>query len=153
MANTIKVVCEKTNCEAEITFDQSGNDETVTGSITCEGEETLSFSGSLDSEVCYQDQDEDEEHVLFSSEQFAPPPIHIPPQTDPYPSLKVWREVSKHIVENNMTEADKAKTVVEEEQRVRTRAGEDEKKERKYFIFNDEQNRWVYKEGSYTPSL
>jgi len=147
--NTIKIVCKQTNCEAEITFDQSGNDETLSGSITCEGEEVLTFNGSLDSEVCYTD--DDEEHVLFSSEQIAPPPIHIPPQTDQYPSLKVWREVSKNIVENNMTEADKAKTVVEEEQRVRTRAGEDEKKERKYFIFNEEQARWVYKEGSYVP--
>jgi len=145
--NTIHVVCKKTNCEADITFDQSGNDEIVSGTITCEGEPSLSFEGSLDSEVRYQD--DDDEEVLFSTEQVAPPPIHIPPQTDPYPSLKVWKEVSKHIVANNMTEADKAKTLVEEEQRVRTRAGEDEKKERKYFIFDEEQGRWVYKEGSF----
>lgn len=149
-SNTIRVVCKKTNCEAEIKFDQSGNDEIVSGSISCDGEPSLSFDGSLDSEVLYQD-DEDEQ-VLFSSEQAAAPRIIIPPQTDKYPSLKVWKDVSKNIIANTMTEADKAKQVVEDEQRVRTRAGEDEKKERKYFIFNEELNRWVYKEGSYTPN-
>lgn len=146
----IRVVCKKTNCEAEIIFDQSGNDETVSGSIMCEGEEALSFEGSLDNEVRYQD--EDDEQVLFNaSEQAPPPPVLIPPQTDPFPSLKVWREVSRNIVANNMTEADKAKQVVEDEQRVRNRAGEDEKKERKYFIFNEDLGRWVYKAGSFTP--
>jgi hypothetical protein len=149
-SGTIRVVCKKTNCEAEIKFDQSGNDETVSGSISCDGEPSLSFDGSLDSEVLYQD--DDDEQLLFSSEQVAAPTIIIPPQTDTYPSLKVWKDVSKNIIANNMTEADKAKTIVEDEQRVRTRAGEDLKKERKYFIFNEEQNRWVYKEGSYTPN-
>jgi len=145
--NSIEIVCEKTNCEAEIVFDQSGNDETLRGKIKRDGEVVLTFDGSLDSEVCYQD--EDDEQVLFTSEQVATPTIHIPPQTDPFPSIKVWKDVSRHIVANSMAEADKAKTVVEDEQRVRTRAGEDEKKERKYFIFDEEQGRWVYKEGSF----
>jgi hypothetical protein len=145
--NAIKVVCKKTNTECNIVFDQSGNDEVVSGTITTDGEEALSFSGSLDSEVIYDDGED--EHLLYSCEQQGElPQVHIPPQTDAYPSLKVWKDVSKYIIANNMTEADKAKQIVEDEQRVRTRAGEDEKKERKYFIYNEELKRWVYKEGS-----
>jgi len=147
--SSIEIFCAKTNCEAEISFNQSGNDETLTGSISRDGETLLTFEGSLDSKVTYQDADSDEEHVLFTAEQVTPPNIIIPPQTDPYPSLKVWKDVSKHIVANNMTEADKAKNTVEDEQRVRTKAGEDEKKERKYFIWSEEKERWVYKEGSF----
>lgn len=41
---------------------------------------------------------------------------------------------------------------VEEAQRVRVRAGEDEKKERKYFKFDDGTNRWRYKENTFTLS-
>jgi len=48
-----------------------------------------------------------------------------------------------------MTEADRAKQTVEEAQRVRVRAGEDEKKERKYFKFNDAKGEWQYKEGTF----
>jgi len=146
--NTIEIVCAQSNCTAEITFDQSGNDETVRGKIKRDGEVVLTFDGSIESEVYYRDGDEDEE-ILISSEQPEKPQIHIPPQSDPYPSIKVWGDVSKHIVENNMTEADKAKQVVEEEQRTRTRQGEDEKKERKYFIKDEARNIWVYKEGSF----
>jgi len=148
--NSIDIVCEKTNCEAEITFDQSGNDEILHGKIKRDGEVVLTFDGSLDSEVCYQEAGNDEEEtVLFTAEQTETSPIHIPPQTDPYPSIKVWKEVSRHIINNNMAAADKAKTVVEEEQRKRTRAGEDEKKERRYFIFDNESGKWVHKEGSF----
>lgn len=148
--NSIKVVCKKTNCEAEVTFDQVGNDETVRGKIKLEGKPVLTIEGSLDTEVVYCD--DDDEKLLLSSDPVEKPTIHIPPQTDPYPSLKVWKNVSKHIIDNNMTEADKAKAVVEDEQRVRTRAGEDEKTERKYFIKDEESGRWVYKEGTFKPA-
>lgn len=147
--NTVTVKCKKTNCEAELTFDQSGNDETVRGKIKCEGDVVLTIDGSLDSDISYSDEDDNEE-ILLSCEQPEKPNIIIPPQTDPYPSLKVWKDVSKAIIENNMTEADKAKQVVEDEQRTRTRAGEDEKKERTYFIKDDTRGGlWTYKQGSY----
>jgi len=107
------------------------------------------FDGSIESEVYYRDGDEEE--LLISSEQSEKPVVHIPPLSDPYPSIKVWADVSKHIIENNMTEADKAKQIVEEEQRTRTKQGEDEKKERKYFIKNEEKGIWTYKEGSFKP--
>jgi len=153
--NNIEVVCEQSNCEADIIFDQSGNDETVRGTVSRDGETVLTYDGSLESEVCYQDSyDEgDEEHVLFSAEQEADhPKVHIPPQTDPYPSIKVWKDVSKYIIANNMTEADKAKQVVEDEQRQRNKLGEDEKTERKYFILDEDTKHWVYKEGTFNPS-
>jgi len=152
--NSIKVECKKTNCYAEILFDDSGNEDLVSGQVLLNDSTVLSFEGALDGAVYYRsnaddEEEEEEDRVLLNSSQITDPPIIIPPQTETYPSIKVWSAVSQNIINNNMTEADRAKQVVEEEQRKRTKLGEDLKKERTYFIFDEETQQWVYKENSF----
>jgi len=148
--NSITVECTKSNCVAEIIFEESGNEDLVSGQVSLNGENVLSFEGAMDGSVYYRStsEDEEEERLLLNSSQIVEPPLIVPPQTDTYPSIKVWSAVSNHIINNNMTEADRAKQVVEEEQRKRTKLGEDLKKERLYFILNEETQQWVYKESS-----
>jgi len=149
--NSILVKCTKTNCNAEILFDDSGNEDLVSGTVTLNGENVLSFEGAMDGSVYYRsnyEDDEEEDRLLLNSSHIVEQPIIVPPQTDTYPSIKIWSAVSQHIINNNMTEADRAKQVVEEEQRKRTKLGEDLKKERSYFIFDEETQLWVYKESS-----
>lgn len=146
----IDVTCPKTGFKATITFQDSSNGETVTGHILKGDEPVLHFEGSLDEEVYYYEEGADEETLFISPDDVIDPKIVLPPQTDEYPSLKVWKEVTKAIVSNDMTEADRAKHLVEEAQRKRVRAGEDEKKERKYFKFNESKGEWLYKEDTFT---
>eukprot|EP01110_Echinostelium_bisporum_P006594 TRINITY_DN2628_c0_g1_i1.p1 TRINITY_DN2628_c0_g1~~TRINITY_DN2628_c0_g1_i1.p1 ORF type:complete len:392 (+),score=100.05 TRINITY_DN2628_c0_g1_i1:54-1229(+) len=144
----VEIECKSTNTKCVITFVDSGSSETLTGVITQDGSTTLKFEGTLDDEIYWYKPEADEETLLVSEDAFPKNKIIYPPNTDAFPTIKVWREVTKAIIANDMTEADKSKQAVEEEQRVRVRAGEDDKKERKYFIFNDERNSWIYKDGS-----
>lgn len=152
--NSIKIECKNSNCIAEIFFDDSANEDLVSGRITLNGDEVLTFEGALDGSVYYRstNEDEDEDRLLLESVQVIDPPIIVPPQTETYPSIKVWSAVSNAIINNNMTEADRAKTAVEEEQRKRTKMGEDLKKERTFFIFDEQKEQWVYKENNQTNS-
>jgi len=148
--NSITIECKKSNCIAELLFDDSTNEDLVSGQVSLNGENVLSFEGALDGSVYYRSntEDEDEDRLLLTASQLNDPPIVVPPQYDTYPSIKVWSAVSQHIVNDNMTEADRAKQIVEEEQRKRTKLGEDAKKERTYFIYDEESQSWVYKENS-----
>lgn len=147
----IDVTCAKSGYKATITFQDSGSSDSLKGVISKGDEPVLRFEGSLDDEIYYFEEGADEETLFISQDDLAETPkIVYPPQLDEYPSLKVWKEVTKCIVANDMTEADKAKHVVEEAQRVRVRAGEDEKKERKYFKFDEGTNRWRYKENTFS---
>jgi len=146
----VEVSCPTSGFKATINFQDSGNSETLTGHITKEGEPVLHFEGSLDDEVYYYEDGADEETLFISSEDTTDAQIIYPPQINEFPSLKVWREVTKSIVANDMTEADRAKHLVEEAQRKRVRAGEDEKKERKYFKFDESKGDWFYKEDTFT---
>lgn len=144
----IEVSCAKSGYKATITFQDSGSSDSLKGVISKGDEPVLRFEGSLDDEIYYFEEGADEETLFISQDDLVETKIVYPPQTDEYPSLKVWKEVTKCIIANDMTECDKAKHVVEEAQRVRVRAGEDEKKERKYFKFDDATNRWRFKETS-----
>lgn len=146
----IEMSCPKSGFKATITFTDSGSSETLTGVISKDGQPVLHFEGSLDDEVYYYLDGADEETLFISQEDFTDANIIYPPQTDEYPSLKVWKEVTKCIVANDMTEADRAKHLVEEAQRKRVRAGEDEKKERKYFKYSESAGEWLYKEDTFT---
>jgi len=146
----IDVTCAKSGYKATITFQDSGSSDTLKG-VICKGDEpVLRFEGSLDDEIYYFEEGADEETLFISQDDLIDPKIVYPPQLDEFPSLKVWKEVTKCIVANDMNECDRAKHVVEEAQRVRVRAGEDEKKERKYFKFDEGSGRWRYKENSFT---
>lgn len=146
----IEVTCANSGMKATITFQDSGSSEVLAGHITKGGQPVLHFEGSLDDEVYYYPDGADEETLFISPDDVVDANITVPPQLDEFPSLTVWKEVTKCIVANDMTEADKAKQLVEEAQRKRVRAGEDEKKERKYFKFNEQAGEWLYKEGSLT---
>jgi len=146
---SIDVTCPKSGFKATITFQDSGSSDSLSGVISKGDQPVLRFEGSLDDEVYYFEEGADEETLFISQEDLKDPKIIYPPQLDEYPSLKVWKEVTKCIVANDMTEADRAKHLVEEAQRVRVRAGEDEKKERKYFKV-DETGEWKYKQDSFT---
>jgi hypothetical protein len=146
----IEVTCNSSGYKGTITFQDSGNSDSLVGVISKGDEPVLRFEGSLDDEVYYFEEGADEETLFISQDDFVNPNIIYPPQLDEYPSLKVWKEVTKCIVANDMTEADHAKHLVEEAQRVRVRAGEDEKKERKYFKLDEEKGEWNYKDGSFS---
>jgi len=145
----IEVVCAKSGFKASITFQDSGSSDSLKGVISKGNEPVLRFEGSLDDEIYYFEEGADEETLFISQEDIKDQKIIYPPQLDEYPSMKVWREVTKAIVANDMTEADRAKQVVEEAQRVRVRAGEDEKKERKYFKYDENASKWGYKENTF----
>lgn len=145
----IDVVCPNSGYKATITFQDSGSSDTLTGVISKDDQPVLRFEGSLDDEVYYYLDGADEETLFISQDDLTDPKVIYPPQLDEFPSLKVWKEVTKCIVANDMTEADRAKHLVEEAQRVRVRAGEDEKKERKYFKFDEGKGEWLYKENSF----
>lgn len=146
----IEVLCPNSGFKATITFQDSGSSDSLTGVIYNRDQPVLRFEGSLDDEIYYFEEGADEETLFISQDDLTDAKIIYPPQLDEYPSLKVWKEVTKCIVANDMTEADRAKHLVEEAQRVRVRAGEDEKKERKYFKFEDGKGEWKYKENTFT---
>jgi len=145
---SIEGSCANSGFKVVITFQDSGSSDTLSGVITKGDQPVLRFEGSLDDEVYFYEEGADEETLFISAEDMKDPTIIYPPQTDEFPSLKVWRQVTKCIVANDMTECDRAKHLVEEAQRVRVRAGEDEKKERKYFKV-DETGEWRYKKDSF----
>lgn len=142
----IEVTCPSSGYKATISFQDSASSETLRGTISKDNEPVLHFEGSLDDEVYYFLDGAEEETLFISQEDQKEAQVVYPPQLDEYPSLKVWRKVTKCIVANDMTEADREKHLVEEAQRKRVRAGEDEKKERKYFKFDETANEWLYKE-------
>jgi len=146
---SIEVSCVSSGYKATITFQDSGSSDSLTGVIMKGDEPVLRFEGSLDDEVYWFEEGAEDETLFISAEDMKDSKIIYPPQTDEFPSLKVWREVTKCIVANDMTECDRAKHLVEEAQRVRVRAGEDEKKERKYFKV-DETGEWRYKKDTFT---
>jgi hypothetical protein len=146
----IEVSCPSSGYKGTITFQDSGSSDSLSGVISKDDQPVLRFEGSLDDEVYYFYDGAEEETLFISQEDLTDPKIIYPPQLDEFPSLKVWKEVTKCIVANDMTEADRAKHLVEEAQRVRVRAGEDEKKERKYFKFDESKGDWLYKEDSFT---
>jgi len=148
----IEITCPKSGYKAAITFTDSGSSETLVGHITKGDEPVLHFEGSLDDEVYFYAEGADEETLFVSQEDSVDAPITYPPQADEFPSLKVWKHVTKAIITNDMTAADRAKHLVEEAQRVRVRAGEDEKKERKYFKYNQASGGWLFKENAKLPS-
>lgn len=145
----IDIYCNNSGLKASINFQDSGNSETLVGLISRDDQPILHFEGSLDDEVYYYLDGADEETLFISPDDVTDVKIIFPPQLDEYPSLKVWREVTKSIVANDMTQADQAKHLVEEAQRKRVRAGEDSKKERKYFIFDEKSGEWLYKEDTF----
>jgi len=145
----IEVVCASSGYKGTITFQDSGSSDSLTGVIMKGKEPVLRFEGSLDDEVYYFEEGADEETLFISQDDIKDANIMYPPQLDEFPSLKVWKEVTKCIVANDMAEADRAKHLVEEAQRVRVRAGEDEKKERKYFIFDEGIKEWKYKPDTF----
>jgi len=146
----IDVTCPSSGYKATVTFQDSGSSDSLTG-VICKGDvPVLRFEGSLDDEVYYFLDGAEEETLFISQEDMTDPKIIYPPQLDEFPSLKVWKDVTQCIVANDMTEADRAKHLVEEAQRVRVRAGEDEKKERKYFKYDEAKGDWLYKEDSFT---
>lgn len=147
---SIECVCPSSEFKATINFQDSGSSDSLSGIISKGDQPVLRFEGSLDDEVYYYLEGADEETLFISQEDLTDPKIIYPPQLDEFPSLKVWKEVTKCIVANDMTEADHAKHLVEEAQRVRVRAGEDEKKERKYFKFDETKGEWRYKDNSFT---
>jgi len=146
---SIDITCPSSGYKATITFQDSGSSDSLTGVISKGDQPVLRFEGSLDDEVYYFEEGADEETLFISQDDLKDSKIIYPPQLDEYPSLKVWKEVTQCIVANDMTEADRAKHLVEEAQRVRVRAGEDEKKERKYFKFDEAKGQWRYKEGTF----
>eukprot|EP01111_Echinosteliopsis_oligospora_P010308 TRINITY_DN3182_c1_g1_i3.p1 TRINITY_DN3182_c1_g1~~TRINITY_DN3182_c1_g1_i3.p1 ORF type:complete len:338 (-),score=77.66 TRINITY_DN3182_c1_g1_i3:227-1240(-) len=147
---TVEVECKQSGCKCKITFTDSGSSEKIEGVITKDGKTQLKFEGSLDDEIYYFAETDEEETLFISEEQIPNAKVIYPVQLDPYPSMKVWRQVTKCIMANNMTGADAAKREVEEEQRTRVKAGEDDKKERKYFIYNNDLKTWVYKPGTFS---
>jgi len=151
---TMNISCEKTKCKADIRFNPNSNDDALDGKITLNGDTVVEFDGSIDASISYQKGDDDEKELHNASEH-VPANIIYPPQRDQYPSMKIWRDVSIAIMKNEMTDADKAKQVVEEEQRRRIRTeGADSQKEHKYFRMNEASNAWEYKSGSLCiPSL
>jgi hypothetical protein len=146
---TIDVTCPNSGFTGTIAFQDSGSSDTLSGVISKGDEPILRFEGSLDDEVYFFEEEAEDETLFISQEDLKDPKIFYPPQLDEYPSLAVWQEVTKCIVANDMTEADRAKQAVEEAQRVRVRAGEDEKKDRKYFKFDETVGEWRYKEGTF----
>lgn len=153
-SRNMEVVCNKTNTKATFHFDQSGSSEMVVGEIEVDGELVYTFHGDIDGIIHYRsalvdESDEDDDGIVLHNAKEAvnkTVPLVYPPQPDEYPSMVVWRTVSQHIIANNMTEADKAKHLVEEDQRRRVRLGEDDKKEHKYFRYREDVGQWVYKE-------
>jgi hypothetical protein len=145
----VEITCPSSGYKATITFQDSGSSEVLTGHIYKGDEPVLHFEGSLDDEVYYYEDGADEETLFISSEDSKDAQITYPPQLNEWPSLRVWKEVTKCIVANDMTEADRAKHLVEGAQRERVRAGEDEKKERKYFKFEESKGDWVYKDNTF----
>jgi hypothetical protein len=146
---SIEVNCAKTGFKSTITFQDSGSSDSLAGVITKGDQPVLRFEGSLDDEVYWFEEGAEDETLFISADDLAKDPnIVYPPQLDEFPSLKVWKEVTRCIVANDMTECDRAKHQVEEAQRVRVRAGEDEKKERKYFKV-DATGEWRYKKDSF----
>jgi len=146
----IEVNCPKSGMKATITFQDQGSSEVLTGVISKDDQPILHFEGSLDDEIYFYPDGAEDETLFISQEDSTDVNIIYPPQLDEFPSLKIWKDVTKSIVANNMTEADSAKHIVEEAQRKRVRAGEDEKKERKYFIYNESAGDWFYKENTFT---
>lgn len=145
---TVEVDCKHSGTKCKINFTDSGSSEKIEGIISKDGKTQLKFEGSLDDEIYYFAETDEEETLLISEQQIPNAKVIYPVQLDAYPSMKVWRNVTKCIIANNMTGADAAKREVEEEQRTRVKAGEDEKKERKYFIYNNDVKQWTYKNGT-----
>ncbi|EGG18411.1 oxysterol binding family protein [Cavenderia fasciculata] len=175
--DSVEIMCQTTNTSATLHFDKN---EFVKGDIyeyneeKNEEEHHATLSGYLNSTVNieYFDTPASSEKskkkskkkskskkqfgptdtVLFESEKLQPNHTLYPKQTDPINSLNVWKEVTKHIVANDMASSDVVKKEIEDEQRKRLRATkEEEKKERVYFKFDEEQERWVFK-GFPTPN-
>jgi len=145
---SIDLTCANSGFKATITFQDSGSSDSLAGVIMKGDQPVLRFEGSLDDEVYFFEEGAEDETLFISAEDMKEAKIIYPKQTDEFPSLKVWKEVTRCIVANDMTECDRAKHLVEEAQRVRVRAGEDEKKERKYFKV-DEAGEWRYKKDTF----
>lgn len=159
VSKPMEVVCNKTGALTSFRFDQSGATEQVVGSISCNGATTVGFDGDVDKFVHFHAADDrtssEEEGEEEEEETDNSPPspkksasIVYPPQKDLLPSMDIWKEVTKHIVAGDMTEADKAKHVVEEDQRRRVKLGEDSLKVRKYFQFDSSSDHWAFIPGS-----
>ncbi|KYR01246.1 oxysterol binding family protein [Tieghemostelium lacteum] len=92
------------------------------------------------------------DNTLLNSTVLHPNQTLYPKQADPLSSLNVWKDVTKHIVANDMAQADVVKKEIEDEQRKRLHATkEDEKKERQYFKYDEDSELWVFK-GWPTPN-
>eukprot|EP01133_Synstelium_polycarpum_P009765 gene9765-11403_t len=174
--DTVDIMCQSSNTSATLHFDKN---EYVKGDIYSynpernEEEHSAGLTGHLSGVVNIEYHDGDKprvkskskkskllrkhhsvptDTVLIDTQELVPNQTLYPKQTDPHASLNVWKEVTKHIVANDMPASDIVKKEIEDEQRKRLKSTrEEEKRERQYFKFDDTVERWVFR-GFPTPN-
>ncbi|KAF2078558.1 hypothetical protein CYY_000181 [Polysphondylium violaceum] len=84
--------------------------------------------------------------ILIDTKTLNPNQTLYPRQTDTISSLVVWKDVTKNIIAGDMAASDVVKKEIEDEQRKRLqKTKEEEKRERTYFKFNDQDELWEFK--------
>jgi hypothetical protein len=95
------------------------------------------------------DRDLTNDKVLVDISQFDTPKVHYLPfkDQDDFSSFKVWRDVTKNIIINDMGKADTAKKTVEDAQRKRVAEAKakGQKFDGKYFYFDEDKKFWIYR--------
>jgi len=141
----LEIWCEQTQYRAYIEFGKGEKKSIVSGVMSHDTDGEFPFKGDYESVIFYTNA-KNQKFTLYDSQGLSKAKLLYPEQ-DELSSLKLWAQVSKHIIANDMFEADAAKHTIEADQRKRVAAGEDEKTDRKYF-HRDEEHRWHYKRGS-----
>jgi len=152
-AGDVCITCAKTGLTVNLNFKESGSDNVVTGTVSstdAEGNEIemCSIKGNCGGEVFMQMNGGPKE-MFFDAGAIQKPVTHYKKweDLDPLSSQKVWAEVNKYSIIDDMPNADAQKKEVEQAQRERSHA----KKERgedslaKHFEQTSDVGLWVYK--------
>jgi len=112
----------------------------------------FSFAGNLGGIITLTPVQERRESEVLLDMSAIPryPIIYRPPELmDPLESLLIWKEVNKHIVVYDMENADRAKIVIEQAQRVRRKDGTSFVP--RFFHYEKEQDRWNINNINFEP--
>jgi len=146
----------------KISFDTHGNENFHTGYIYEPDNEDpiLAFKGTCGGKTYYWDasllrkkERKEKRTLLIDATKLEP---HIPcylkrAKQEPNSSANVWALVAKHVVENEMDEADKEKKKVEDRQRQFIAELEQAGKpfEPQYFIYDQDEEKWKIKDATW----
>jgi len=153
----VEISCEKTGMRAKLCFKRKKKN-TVIGEIYNKGykngtEPQFVFEGAWGDEAIYMTPTAGGDPVfLFDIANIRKNTLIYPPDelTPSHDSVKLWREVTLNIVDDDLTKADIAKQQIEAEQRVRIKAGAQElDAPRKFFVYDKEADIWRWNGKTY----